>query len=443
MSDTKKNYKQHESWANISLLFAAVLFFVTLYAAAKNPGNIFLEGLHFAVDAALVGAIADWFAVTAIFNHPFGIPIPNTAILPKQKAAFAEGSAKLITEFMLTQKTVLRKVKSSTPLLLQKVSDFLKSEESQRKCIAKLLELVGGEINEAVKNGKEKDLAEFLRQKSDEYDTGKLLNFGVRWIKDDTNGRKALNFVSPYLRNYVSGNEFFEMLKDEFQNKMDEQKGILAKVGMFVAETFDVANPEDAAKTTQQQFIKIAEELGRTNSDLQNTILELLQERAEKMANDPFFRDLAGKLRREFIRDLPLEDVIKDLSGYLSKNFQSEQIQRKISDHAVTALRSHVSKVLKGQFQLVAYELRNDSELKNSFRLFLQEIVGRTALVAREHGKNLVQSVLKNMTDEQMNEIVKAQISKDLMFIRFNGAVVGGIIGTILFLGLHVFQNLI
>ena len=66
MTNAKKNYKLHERYANFSLLIAAILFVVTLYMSAKNPGNIFWEWFHFAADAALVGGIADWFAVTAI-----------------------------------------------------------------------------------------------------------------------------------------------------------------------------------------------------------------------------------------------------------------------------------------------------------------------------------------------------------------------------------------
>ena len=61
----KRNYKSHERYANFSLLIAAILFVVTLYMSAKNPGNLFWEWFHFAADAALVGGIADWFAVTA------------------------------------------------------------------------------------------------------------------------------------------------------------------------------------------------------------------------------------------------------------------------------------------------------------------------------------------------------------------------------------------
>ena len=66
----------------------------------------------------------------------------------------------------------------------------------------------------------------------------------------------------------------------------------------------------------------------------------------------------------------------------------------------------------------------------------MHKVVRNTAVVARDETAQLVQSVLKDMTDKEMNEVVKSQISKDLMFIRLNGAFVGAIIGTVLFFGI-------
>ena len=66
----------------------------------------------------------------------------------------------------------------------------------------------------------------------------------------------------------------------------------------------------------------------------------------------------------------------------------------------------------------------------------MHKVVRNTAVVAGDETAQLVQSVLKDMTDKEMNEVVKSQISKDLIFIRLNGAFVGAIIGTVLFFGI-------
>jgi uncharacterized membrane-anchored protein YjiN (DUF445 family) len=64
------------------LLGAAAVFLVARFLEPRYP---WLSFVHATAEAAMVGAIADWFAVTALFRHPLGIPIPHTAIVPSRK----------------------------------------------------------------------------------------------------------------------------------------------------------------------------------------------------------------------------------------------------------------------------------------------------------------------------------------------------------------------
>lgn len=437
MNTAKKNYKSHERYANFSLLIAAILFVVTLYMSAKNPDSLFWEWFHFAADAALVGGIADWFAVTAIFEHPFGIPVPNTAILPKQKETFAEGSAKLVTE-LITKKTILREVKTAMPNFLQTAIEAFKSPENQSQAISKMMELVREEMLENGRGKSINELADLLRKKLLQYDSGKLLRYGLNWLRTGDNGYRALQLVAPYFRSYVQSENFLRMLEERFKQSVKEKanEGFLSRVAVFIGEKLDIVNVSDGARETQRQLIEIADQMAITDSELQNKILHLIRKCSDDMIGNRYVRDIVDGLRHKFIYDLPLEDVLNDIFSYLSKSFQSETTRQNISDYAAKALRSHVAEVLKEQFSLIIELLRNDSELQSSFKNFLHEVVRNTAVVARDETAQLVQSVLKSMTDKEMNEVVKSQISKDLMFIRLNGAFVGAIIGTVLFFGI-------
>ena len=437
MTTAKKNYKVHERYANLSLLVAAILFVVTLYMSAKNPGSLLWEWLHFAADAALVGGIADWFAVTAIFEHPFGLPVPNTAILPKQKETFAKGSANLIKK-LITDKKILREVKAAKQNFLQMAIDAFKSPENQTQTISKLMELVREEMLEGGRGKSVNDLADLLRKKLLQYDSGKLLRYGLDWLRTGDNGYNALQWVAPYFRSYVQSAEFLRMLEDRFNQSVEAKanEGFFARAAVFIGEKLNVVNVEDGARETQQQLIMIADELAIRDSELQNKVLYLIRQCSDDMIRNRYVRDIVDGLRHKFIHDLPLEDVLNDLFSHLSQSFQSETTRQKYSDYAAKALRSHVAEVLKEQFKLIVELLRNDQELQESFKNFLEEVAGRTAVVAKGEAAQLVQSVLTDMKDEEMNEIVKSQISKDLMFIRLNGALVGAIIGTVLFFGI-------
>ena len=90
------------------LLFMCALFFVgnrleTTYHSHWGFLRAFAE-------AGMVGGLADWFAVTALFRHPLGIPIPHTAIIPENKDRIADTMAAFLQENFLTPQVVARRI---------------------------------------------------------------------------------------------------------------------------------------------------------------------------------------------------------------------------------------------------------------------------------------------------------------------------------------------
>lgn len=83
------------------LVLAALVFLVTMQVDQGWLGYV-----HAAAEAAMVGAIADWFAVTAIFRHPLGLPIPHTALVPRRKDTLAAGLEEFVTEHFLSPQTL-------------------------------------------------------------------------------------------------------------------------------------------------------------------------------------------------------------------------------------------------------------------------------------------------------------------------------------------------
>ena len=84
--------------ANLFLLGAFVVFLVSHFFGGEGGVNGFIRA---ASEAALIGGIADWFAVTALFRHPLGIPIPHTALIPKSKDEIGRGLAEFVQQNFL------------------------------------------------------------------------------------------------------------------------------------------------------------------------------------------------------------------------------------------------------------------------------------------------------------------------------------------------------
>lgn len=123
-----KDLRTMRRFATGLLLLAAVIFALTI-------GRDGAWGyVHAGAEAAMVGAIADWFAVTAIFRHPLGIPIPHTALIPRRKDTLAQGLEQFVTEHFLSPSTLRERYLDAD--VIARVGTWLSDPEHSERVIA-------------------------------------------------------------------------------------------------------------------------------------------------------------------------------------------------------------------------------------------------------------------------------------------------------------------
>jgi uncharacterized membrane-anchored protein YjiN (DUF445 family) len=115
------------------LLFAAVVYAVTL----NQDG--FLGFVNAGAEASMVGAIADWFAVTALFKHPLGIPIPHTALIPKRKDELGKGLEEFVGENFLQEAIIRDRVQVAQISL--RIATWLTDEQNARRVVDEVSEV--------------------------------------------------------------------------------------------------------------------------------------------------------------------------------------------------------------------------------------------------------------------------------------------------------------
>src|SRR5688572_17062965 len=99
--------------ATLMLCGVSLVFVATVIAGAE--GDAWLGYVQATAEASMVGGLADWFAVVALFRHPLGLPIPHTAIIPERKEQFGETLGEFIQSSFLTGDAVAERVRASTP----------------------------------------------------------------------------------------------------------------------------------------------------------------------------------------------------------------------------------------------------------------------------------------------------------------------------------------
>lgn len=423
--------------ADYYLVYAVLFFIISFFLKMIYPNNIIFEGLHFIADAALVGGVADLFAVTAIFKYPCGVRIPNTAILPRKKKVFAIAAASFVKD-LLNEDTVMRKIRGIN--FLEIVSKKLKEDDNKEIIISHLLDLIKERVAKARNINNYQDISDEIRQRLYTYKAKDILRKGMEWLRKDNNGEQSLEWISSLLQKEVSSNKFQQVLSDCYKEIRHDKPSGLTSVLVSALEKTNVININDATETTQAELLTIIIELGTRRSETQNKVLRLIINETDNIVKDRNLINSLEMFRKKIIENLPLEEAVEDVLYRISQDLDNINT-KKFSNRVGIALRSHIADVLRKQIILVLDLLHNDSNLHNDLDKFIKEVTGRFSVdVARPKVSKVVKRVLYNMKDEQLNDSVRSKIKEDLMFIRINGVKVGAFIGMIIFVSMQFFK---
>src|SRR6185312_13793028 len=113
-------------------------------ATMPFEGSLWVDLLHGGFEAGLVGGLADWFAVTALFRHPLGLPIPHTALLPKNRDKLTKGIISMIENDWLSKASVTERVKDlvTAEKIIPLVECELQSDKAKEGLSKFLIELL-------------------------------------------------------------------------------------------------------------------------------------------------------------------------------------------------------------------------------------------------------------------------------------------------------------
>lgn len=357
-------------------------------------------------EAALVGGLADWFAVTALFRRPFGLPIPHTAILVKRKDAIGTALARFVEENFLTREAVSAKL--STLDFVRHGAVWLKRDNNVHKLSASAAGFAAGFgklfnardvrawLADNLKSGlAEVDIAPLAGRLLDMLTHGnhhqKLLDAAVRI------GRDILEESSPAIRERIAEQSprWLPKFVDEriYRKLMDELERVLENIG---------ADADHPAR-------------GRFNAAVRKFI--------DDLKNDPEYRARGEALKQEIVRHPDLEAYLVRTSRELSRRLGRELLD---SDSVLYA-RLEVS------LQQLAATLLKKPALRAELNARVAVAVVFVVEQYRHEIGALISETVKSWDAKPTARRIELEVGRDLQFIRINGTLVGGLVGLIIY----------
>ncbi len=388
------------------LLAMAALFAIARHFAGANPGWAWVRAFS---EAALVGGLADWFAVTALFRHPLGLPIPHTAIIPANKDRIADTMANFLRTHFLTPQVVSRRLRGMN--LAAAIGAFL--GDPRRMGEARLRQGAAGLLSDILESLDSDELGGMVksaaRQQLERIDIATLLGQLLGATIADKRHLLLIEGALRWAGFTIAENE------DLLRGMIHEQAGsVLRWTGL---------DERLANALLDGAYRLIAECLVDPDHPLRRKMEVRLGTLAHDLIRDAALRAKLGGMRTELLANPAmaawLDGLWRRTRAALLRNARDPG--RALSGQLGTGLAGF------------GRSLQQDAALQQLVNRFARRtLVG----IAARHGGTivtLVSETVKRWDARTVTDRIESAVGRDLQFIRLNGTVVGGTVGVVLY----------
>jgi len=412
MDIRKALLNRNKNIAGGMLVAAAVLFVV----ARCQTGSVGWDWVAAFAEAAMVGALADWFAVVALFRHPLGVPIPHTAIIASKKETIAENLAQFIQDKFLATEVLVEKLRELNPA--GRFSAYLVSRHNADLLASGLTRVISESLDFIEDERVQKVLRAAMSDRIDKFDLATSAGSLLDTLRKDNRHQVVLDETLRRLATWLSTPESQEKIAVAIDSWCDTEYPLLSKF---------IPNRASFARGAGEKIVKrVNDFLQAVNADpsheLRHVFDSAINDFSVKLKYDPAFRAQVEGIKLEAINNAQLsgyaKSILGDLKSWLVDDLDRphSKIQKRISDAAIG----------------LGHTLSKSKDLSDSINEHLEAIVRNYAGRLRTGIATHISGTVKDWNDEEFVNEIELSIGSDLQFIRMNGTLVGGMIGLLL-----------
>lgn len=411
------------------LCLAAALFAICLAMKINYPDAWWARALFFTSEAALVGGIADWFAVTALFKKPLGFPY-HTALLPRERKKFIYACTKMIQDEFFAKKKLLLQIKKLN--LAQQIMAWIEHEDGKVKIAGFLIVLWEDMIDKIDK----KELAGIIEteilQSIVAYRQADLYRLIAEWVREKQLDEALFDRILAVGQHKLAGAETKVEIEQFLRTYMAEKTpGVWGGLLSLLAEMTNMVNFHEAADILQRQLLNLSRELAARENPLRRQFIGQLRTGTANLTNEASWQNLIDCLQGDLGNHLSLAgEIEKGLQVLLPLLKRRESVAE--ASNAIVVI-SPPAEIIAQQIDMIFSMIKNDVSLQAEIENFVCELLCRSALEAQSMVGTVVGEALDGLSDAELNRLVYDKVEQDMIWIRMNGSIVGAIIGIVIF----------
>lgn len=394
------------------VLLAAVALAVAAYPLRARWWGGFILAI---AEAGIVGGLADWFAVTALFRHPLGLPIPHTAIIPANWELMAQRVGSMVGDRVLTKDYVTHEIgRFDIAEVLARGAERIKPDDLEAAVRA-----IARWAAEQVTPSATGDAALWLTRLARANPIAPLLATGIEIARKQGWDQRLIETVAAALIDALERPDFRATvgdLVDEVLADYRTRMGVYPRLLMGLASTFGLIDRERIVTALHEALKKIADD---PDDPLRRRLTVTLAALPERLRADAALAARVEAAKEELLASPAVARLLEDAAMGL----------RKLVTADLAAQPSELVSWITARLDRARQNLADDPALRGSLDRWLKERL--TEAVDRYHDRiaHFIERGVHALGPEGAVRLIEEHAGDDLQYIRVNGTVVGGLAG--------------
>jgi uncharacterized membrane-anchored protein YjiN (DUF445 family) len=392
------------------LAIFTLAFFISKYYQGRYPAAVIILAIS---EAAMVGGLADWFAVTALFRHPLGLPIPHTALIPNEKNNIGKNLGSYVQQNFLTAEVLIEKIREFNAA--GTISKWMTDTEK----VSKMTDQVIKYVPEILDKLSDDDINRFIKSNIliglDNLDLNKLFAEILKTLTANNRHQEILNEGIKIVNNLMHENEqkMRELFSDRFSwflqfIKADEYffNKLLGAISAYLQELNDDKNH-------------------RHRKEFNNYMNELIV----KLETSDEYKQKVISIKNSISNNEVLINYINNIWSDLKKMI-IEDIKKPNSN-----IKYQIEKTINS----IGKNLLNDSAIRNKLNSGIENAAVEVISSNSDKIVRLISDKVESWSAKDFAESLELEVGSDLQYIRINGTLVGALVGAAIYFISHLY----
>ena len=401
--DRKAAMQQMKRLALALLILVTIVF---LLAHWQEPHHDWLGYVRAFAEAAMVGALADWFAVTALFRHPLGIPIPHTAIIPHRKDQIGESLGEFVQENFLTREVLDDRLANAQ--VARRLGTWLSDPANATKAGEGVADALRGSLEVLDDRDVSSALEGLIEQKIRTTPIAPLMGRALDVAMEGGHHQRLLDAVLLGLAGFLDDN------RGTFRARLEQESP------WWIPEPVD-DKIFDKIYTAVHRFL--ADVGGDSRHEVRHAIDQRVVAFTHRLRADPELMAKGEELKNELLAHSDVKAWLQSLWGEVKRSTLTA------TDDPNSELRRRIDRSLVS----LGERLRDEPQLQQKVDDWVQRAAGYLVDHYRGEVAEIISSTVQKWDGKATAERLELQVGRDLQFIRINGTLVGGLAGLVIF----------